>query len=193
METLRIEREKQLAAYHAEQELAKAEYLKRVEAEKAERELKLAEYQKELEAKRIEREAEIAKYQAEQEVKYAELKQMSEKRAATLRAEAELREKEWRTYAASLPVPSVSYSYVRTSSPARDVVMRVASPVREVRYGSPYRVPTYAYGPGYTSTWVPGVDYRMSGSPIRAYSPTKKSTLADTKDDKDQIDTNKKK
>jgi len=44
MESIRIEREKQLAAYHAEQEIAKAEYLKRVELEKAEREVKLAEY-----------------------------------------------------------------------------------------------------------------------------------------------------
>ena len=122
---------------------------------------------------------------------------MSEKRAATLRAEAELREKEWRTYAATVPVPvpAVSYSYVRTASPVRDVVMRVGSPARlasPVRYGSPYRA-AYTYGPGFTSSWVPGVDYRMSGSPIRAYSPSKKSTLAETKDDKGQIDTGKKK
>lgn len=117
------------------------------------------------------------------------MKVEQDKRAATLKAEMELREKEWRLSASYVPMPAVTTQYVRSYSPIREVVH--GSPVRDVRYGSPYRA-AYTYGPGYP--WAPPVDYRMSGSPIRAYSPGKKSTLATSKDqtNKDQIDSSKK-
>jgi hypothetical protein len=119
-----------------------------------------------------------------------------------LRAEAALREKEWlASAAAARPVtyvpPPVTTTLVRSSSPYRLSPARAASPFRATSpyrpavYSSPVREPySYLSGgyPPYHGTYLGSSYLRDHGSPIRAYSPSKKAgdtTKTDLKTTKD--------
>lgn len=123
-----------------------------------------------------------------------------------MRAEAALREKEWlasRTvsYVPSTTVyvpPPVTTTVVRSSSPYRLSPARAASPFRATSpyrapavYSSPVREPySYLSGgyPPYHGTYLGSSYLRDHGSPIRAYSPSKKAgdtTKTDLKTTKD--------